>query len=163
LEDKVISQIYRALLTISLISFFSFVLSFGIAVEDSWAATPFAQLVASSHTQVAVMDRAKAVTKDLEGKAQEAIGNVTGDPKDLVVGRAKQAEANVRQMSENVKDSLPERVKAIAKNLEGKTQEAIGDVTGDRKDQIVGRAKQVESNGRNLLEDAKETVKGLFK
>lgn len=158
-----ISRIYRSLLTISLVSFFSFVLSFGLAIENSWA-TPFSQLIAPSATQISTMDRVKAVTKNLEGKAQEAIGNVTGNPKDQIAGKAKQAEANVRNSVENVKDNvnLPERVKATTKNLEGKAQEVIGNATGDRKDQIVGRAKQVESNGRNLLEDAKEVVKGLF-
>jgi len=152
---KMISQIYRSLLTISLISCLSFVLGFGLVIDNSWAANP---------PQIATIERVKAVAKDLEGKTQEAIGNVTGDAKNQIAGKAKQAEANLRNATEDVKDSvkLPERIKANAKNLEGKTQEAFGNVTGDRRDQISGKAKQVEAKTRNLLEDAKDKVKGLF-
>ena len=50
-------------------------------------------------------ERAKATAKNVEGKAQEIKGDVTGDPKDKAVGKAKQAEANVRHSAEDVKDS----------------------------------------------------------
>jgi uncharacterized protein YjbJ (UPF0337 family) len=110
------------------------------------------------------MERVKAVAKELEGKTQEAIGNVMGDAKNQIAGKAKQVEANVRNAIEDVKDNvkLPERLKANAKNLEGKTQEAIGNVTGDRMDQVSGKAKQVEAKTRNLLEDAKDKVQDMF-
>ncbi|HEY9853076.1 MAG TPA: CsbD family protein [Leptolyngbyaceae cyanobacterium] len=49
-------------------------------------------------------ERAKATAKNLEGQAQEAIGNVTGDPKDRAEGRVKQAEAEARHTKEDVKD-----------------------------------------------------------
>jgi len=158
-----ISQIYSSLLTIGLISCLSFFLVFGLVIDNSWA-TSFDKLTTSSHPQIAIMERAKAVAEDLEGKTQEAIGNVTGDAKNQIAGKAKQAEANMRNATEDVKDSvkLPERLKANAKNLEGKTQEAIGNVTGDRKDQFAGKAKQVEAKTRNLLEDATDKVKGMF-
>ena len=39
-------------------------------------------------------DRAKATAKNLEGKAQEAAGYVTGDPQDKAEGKAKQASLN---------------------------------------------------------------------
>lgn len=53
-------------------------------------------------------DRAKAVGKNIEGKAQEALGNLTGDPKDKAEGKAKQAEGQVRHTVENVKDNIKE-------------------------------------------------------
>lgn len=49
-------------------------------------------------------DRAKATAKNVEGKVQEAVGNVTGDPKTQAEGKAKQAEAEVRNTVEDVKD-----------------------------------------------------------
>ncbi|HEY9295882.1 MAG TPA: CsbD family protein [Phormidium sp.] len=49
-------------------------------------------------------DRAKATGKNLEGKAQEALGNVTGDPEDKAEGKAKQAEAQGRHAGEDLKD-----------------------------------------------------------
>ncbi len=51
-------------------------------------------------------DRAKATAKNIEGKVQEAIGNLTGDPKDQLEGKEKQAEAKVRHIIENVKDEV---------------------------------------------------------
>ncbi|MHC5824208.1 MAG: CsbD family protein [Nostoc sp.] len=41
--------------------------------------------------------------------------------------------------------SLQDRAKAIAKNIEGKVQETVGDLTGDRKTQAEGKEKQAES------------------
>jgi uncharacterized protein YjbJ (UPF0337 family) len=51
-------------------------------------------------------DRAKATAKNIEGKAQEAWGNITGDPKNQAQGKEKQAEAKVRHAAEDVKDEV---------------------------------------------------------
>lgn len=51
-------------------------------------------------------DRAKATAKNIEGKAQEAMGNVTGNKEDVAKGKAKQGEASVRHGVENVKDDI---------------------------------------------------------
>ncbi len=51
-------------------------------------------------------DRVKATAKNIEGKVQEALGNMTGDPEDKAEGKAKQAEANIRHTTENVKDEV---------------------------------------------------------
>ncbi|NJM69886.1 MAG: CsbD family protein [Scytonema sp. RU_4_4] len=55
--------------------------------------------------------------------------------------------------------SLEERAKATAKNVEGKVQEAAGNVTGDPKDKAEGQAKQAESEVRHSVEDVKDNVK----
>jgi uncharacterized protein YjbJ (UPF0337 family) len=55
--------------------------------------------------------------------------------------------------------SIEERAKATAKNLEGKAQEAVGEVTGDSEDKVKGKAKQVESEARHTKEDVKDNVK----
>ncbi|MDX2244140.1 MAG: CsbD family protein [Leptolyngbyaceae cyanobacterium bins.302] len=51
-------------------------------------------------------DRAKATAKNVEGKVQEFVGDVTGNPDDKAEGKAKQVEANVRHSVENVKDDV---------------------------------------------------------
>jgi uncharacterized protein YjbJ (UPF0337 family) len=51
-------------------------------------------------------ERAKATAKNIEGKAQEAIGKMTGDPQAQVEGEAKQAEAKARHGKEDVKDGV---------------------------------------------------------
>ena len=48
------------------------------------------------------------------------------------------------------------RVKANAKEFEGKTQESIGNVTGNQGDRLAGKEKQVEAKIRNTVEDVKE-------
>lgn len=55
--------------------------------------------------------------------------------------------------------SIEERAKATVKNVEGKLQEAAGNVTGDPKDQAAGKAKQVESKATHAKEDVKDEVK----
>ena len=55
--------------------------------------------------------------------------------------------------------SLQDRAKAAAKNVEGKVEEAVGDLTGDTKKQVEGKAKQVEAKVRHAGEDVKDEVK----
>lgn len=51
-------------------------------------------------------NRAQAVAKNIEGKIQEAIGEITGNPNDKAEGQAKQVEAQVIHTSENIKDEV---------------------------------------------------------
>jgi uncharacterized protein YjbJ (UPF0337 family) len=55
---------------------------------------------------MSLKDRAKATAKNIEGKVQEAAGDITGDPKDQAAGKAKQAEAAVQHAVEDVKDKV---------------------------------------------------------
>lgn len=55
--------------------------------------------------------------------------------------------------------STEDRAKATAKNIEGKAQEALGNVTGDKKDQAEGKAKQSEASARHAVEDGKDAIK----
>ncbi len=55
-------------------------------------------------------DKAKATIKNIEGKAQEMLGNLTGDPQDQAEGQAKQVEAEAQHAKENVKDGLKEKL-----------------------------------------------------
>ena len=57
--------------------------------------------------------------------------------------------------------STEDRAKAIGKNVEGKAQEIFGNITGNKKDQAEGQAKQAESAARHVAEDVKDAVKNL--
>jgi uncharacterized protein YjbJ (UPF0337 family) len=57
--------------------------------------------------------------------------------------------------------SLQDKAKATAKNVEGKVQEAVGDMTGDPKTQAEGKAKQVEAKARHMTEDVKDEAKKI--
>jgi uncharacterized protein YjbJ (UPF0337 family) len=55
-------------------------------------------------------DRMKATAKNIEGKAQEAMGEITGDPEDKAEGQAKQTEAQVEHSIENVKEKAKKAI-----------------------------------------------------
>ena len=133
---------------------------FNVGTTSAWAApAPF-----TTQPQLATMNRAEAMAKSVEGQAQEAMGNVTGNSQDQIRGKAKQVEAQMRNASEDMKDEiqLSDRAKAAAKNVEGKIQETAGNLTGNSKDQMMGKMKQTEGSGRNMIEDAKDSIGNLF-
>ncbi len=53
---------------------------------------------------------------------------------------------------------LVDDMKATAKNIEGKSQETTGNITGDKKDQLAGKAKQAQASGEHAVEDLKDAV-----
>jgi len=55
--------------------------------------------------------------------------------------------------------SIEDRARATAKNIEGKVQEAAGQVTSDPKDQAEGKAKQQQAAAMHAEEDVKDTIK----
>lgn len=55
-------------------------------------------------------DRVKATAKNIEGKVQEAVGEVTGNPQDTEKGKSKQAEASVQHSVENAKDEIKKAI-----------------------------------------------------
>lgn len=55
---------------------------------------------------MSIEDRIDATVKNLEGKGQEAMGELTGNPQDLEEGQAKQADAKVKHTVENIKDDI---------------------------------------------------------
>lgn len=58
--------------------------------------------------------------------------------------------------------SLEKRVEATAKNIEGKLQEALGEVTGNPQQKAEGQAKQAEAEIDHTVENLKDEVKKVF-
>jgi uncharacterized protein YjbJ (UPF0337 family) len=58
--------------------------------------------------------------------------------------------------------SIEDRVEAVAKNIEGKIQEAASEVTGDPKDKVEGQAKQDEAAAIHVREDIKDHAKDII-
>lgn len=56
---------------------------------------------------------------------------------------------------------IKNRTKATTKKVEGKIEETAGDLTGNREAQAKGKAKQVEGDVRNTVEDGKDNVKKM--
>ncbi len=55
-------------------------------------------------------NRVNATAKNIEGKIQEAIGEVSGNPRDKAEGKEKQREAAVEHTVENIKDDAQEAI-----------------------------------------------------
>ena len=58
--------------------------------------------------------------------------------------------------------SLKDRADATAKNVEGKAQAAMGELTGNKEEQAEGEAKQVQASVQHKVEDAKDKVKDVI-
>jgi uncharacterized protein YjbJ (UPF0337 family) len=50
--------------------------------------------------------RVEATAKNVEGKVQEMVGEITGNPKDKAEGQAKQSSAKIQHSVENMKDEI---------------------------------------------------------
>jgi uncharacterized protein YjbJ (UPF0337 family) len=59
---------------------------------------------------MSLKEKAQATAENIQGKVQEAAGNITGDPKAQAEGKNKQAEAKVRHTVENVKDDVKKTI-----------------------------------------------------
>jgi uncharacterized protein YjbJ (UPF0337 family) len=59
---------------------------------------------------MSIENRINATAKNVEGKVQEVVGEVTGNPQDKVEGQQKQEEAQVQHSVENVKDDLKKMI-----------------------------------------------------
>ncbi|MBH8575112.1 CsbD family protein [Nostocaceae cyanobacterium CENA369] len=55
---------------------------------------------------MSIEKRVEATAKNIEGKLQEIVGEVTGNPADKAEGQNKQAEAQVIHTTENIKDEV---------------------------------------------------------
>jgi uncharacterized protein YjbJ (UPF0337 family) len=58
--------------------------------------------------------------------------------------------------------SLQDKAKAAAKNVEGKVQEAAGDLTGNREAQAKGKAKQAQAKVSQRVEELKDDAKDII-
>lgn len=54
------------------------------------------------------------------------------------------------------------KINATAKNLEGKAQEALGNLTGDKEMELKGKAKQVQASAMNATDNLKDQAKGVL-
>ncbi len=56
---------------------------------------------------------------------------------------------------------MENRIEAAAKNIEGKVQEAVGELTGNEGQKLEGQAKQGEAKAMNAKEDVRESAKDV--
>jgi uncharacterized protein YjbJ (UPF0337 family) len=90
-------QIRNIFTTIGLVVFMLTAMTFSFVPGKSWAIPLFTTSIDQPYVSVVTMNQAKAEAKNAEGKAQEEIGNMTGDLKTQAAGKAKQFEANTQK------------------------------------------------------------------
>ena len=153
-------KFHKFFLTITLVLFL--VTSTAFAAEDSLAATLLTQ--PNSLTQIASMNRVEATTKNIEGKIQEAIGNVRGNKKDQFMGKAKQAESKLRNAVEDIKDgNWKQKSKSVTKDIEAKTEKAIDNSIVNPNYLPGGKTKDTKSESRNPADKMKDQIRDTFK
>jgi uncharacterized protein YjbJ (UPF0337 family) len=103
-------------------------------------------------------NRVKSVVKNVEGKGQEALGNLTGNAEDKVTGQAKQGEAAVQSKVEDAKDKIGE-VKDDLVDKAKNVAEKVHDGLENAKDSIVDTAKKVSDKVHDGIEDVKAKAK----
>jgi uncharacterized protein YjbJ (UPF0337 family) len=77
------------------------VIVFSFTSGESWAATSFTPGVIPLNPQIAAMNQAKVMSKKAEGKAEEALGKMTGDLKTQATGKAKQLKVKTQEGLDN--------------------------------------------------------------
>jgi uncharacterized protein YjbJ (UPF0337 family) len=96
-----LTQIRKFITTIGLVAFISTTMTFGFSSGESWAMPLIKTSMNQPYMSVVTMNQAKAMAenqaKNVEGKAQEKIGNMTGNLKVQSAGKAKQFEANTQE------------------------------------------------------------------
>jgi uncharacterized protein YjbJ (UPF0337 family) len=81
----------------------------------------------SPQIQIAFMNRADAMAKDIEGRVQETIGKMTDNPQDQIIGKAKQVESQLLNSANDLRDNIDFQAKAkdIEKKIEHKVQSQV--------------------------------------
>jgi uncharacterized protein YjbJ (UPF0337 family) len=131
-----LQKFHRFFLTIGLVLLLGSLTAF--TAEESLAATFLTQPISLAPNQIATMNRVEAIGKDIEGKAQETMGKITGNKEDQVRGKVKQAESKVQNTVEDVKDaSRQQRAK-----IEGQVKRSM--------DNSISNDKAIENKYRNL-------------
>lgn len=53
-----------------------------------------------------IEERIQATAKNIEGKVQEVVGEITGNPEDKAQGQAKQSQAQLEHEIQNMEDQI---------------------------------------------------------
>lgn len=59
---------------------------------------------------MSIQERAKVAGENLEGKAQEVVGEITCDPQDRVEGKAKELDSQTCHAAEELKEEIDHKL-----------------------------------------------------
>jgi uncharacterized protein YjbJ (UPF0337 family) len=126
-------QTRNVLITIGLVLLIAMATTFSFASGESWATTSLTQSINQLQPPIAMMNKTKAIVKTAEGKAQEELGNMTGDLKNQAAGKAKQLEGKTQ---EAILDSIDNPGYQPGGNMRKQSRKAVKDLETDVRDEF---------------------------
>jgi uncharacterized protein YjbJ (UPF0337 family) len=119
---KSLNQIKKAITSLALSAILSAFIAISFGCNSSLASPISGSMVGMPQTYLAIMNPVQAAAKDIEGKTQEAIGDITKSPKDQLIGKAKQAQSEANRVAAKTEASLKkskvgEKVAKVAKDV----------------------------------------------
>lgn len=123
-------QIRQFLLTIGFVMLISTAIALTAGSRESLAAITSTPATEHQQVQIAALDQAKMMTKNVEGKVQAVIDKMTGDPKT-------QAQELAGETQDAIKNSIENpayQPSGKTKKAEKKTNEAIKGIESEARD-----------------------------
>ena len=105
-------------------------------------------------------NRITGAAKDIGGKVQGAVGDLTGSRRDSVEGRAREAAGQAENLYGQAKDTVrdaAEQVADTARDLGGKVRDAVGNLVGS--DDVEGRARRAQGAAEEHYVRAERSVR----
>lgn len=93
----VFHRFFKGLISAGLVVFLAAIVTLSFSPGESWAVSLLTPSLNRPYASVAFLNQAKATAKQLEGIAQEGMGNMTGDLNAQAAGKAKQFDANTQE------------------------------------------------------------------
>lgn len=106
-------------------------------------------------------DRITGAAKELGGKVQGAVGDLTGSKRDSVEGRAREAQGTAENLYGQAKDTVrdaSEHVADTAKDIGGKVRDTVGNLIGS--DDVEDRARRAQGAASDTYDRAERSVRG---
>jgi uncharacterized protein YjbJ (UPF0337 family) len=119
---KSVNQLKKTIVSVTYSIILSIFMAIGLGANSSFATPVSDATIGLSQTHLAIMNPVQAAAKDIEGKTQEAIGDITKSPKDQLIGKAKQAQSEANRVAAKTEASLKkskvgEKVAKVAKDV----------------------------------------------
>jgi len=105
-------------------------------------------------------DRITGTAKELGGKVQGAVGDLTGSKRDSLEGRAREAQGAAETLYGQAKDGVREAAEQVAdtaRDIGGKVRDTVGDLIGS--DDVEDRARRAQGAASDTYERAERSVR----
>lgn len=105
-------------------------------------------------------DRITGAAKEIGGKVQGAVGDLTGSRRDSVEGRAREAAGQAENLYGQAKDTVrdaAEHVADTARDIGGRIRETVGGLVGS--DDVEDRARRAQGAAEDHFARARRSVR----